>query len=180
MSTTTTPTVSALRAMSKPELIAFGNGYCLFEHLDTTEVEAMTKTALINEVRGAFARIEVEQEHVAAATDTVAKSVAEVIGLDAAPAKRTRGRKAAAAEVPAEAVTTTTVEDDRALVAARRKLEAASTAHVDAVSAERKARAARTRAMVAMKEAGASYAQVAEVVGMTPMSARAAILGGAK
>lgn len=79
------------------------------------------------------------------------------------------------ADVPAEAVTPAKV--DRKLEAAKSKLAAASTALDEALAAERKARAARAKAMVAMRDAGASYAQVAEVVGMTPMSARAAILG---
>ena len=40
-----------------------------------------------------------------------------------------------------------------------------------------KARAARTKAMTAMHVAGASYAEVGKVVGLSPMAARAAIVG---
>ena len=81
-----------------------------------------------------------------------------------------------ATEVPAEAVSPAPVKDNRKLAAARSKLEAASAALNEVLDAERKARAARASAMAAMYDAGASYAQVGEVVGMTAMSARAAII----
>jgi len=89
----TMPTKTQLRKMPKAELVEFAQAHCLLEHLDRAEVDAMTKAAVLAEVDGALLRIEVANDHEAMATDTVAKSVAEVIGLDAKPAKRARKAK---------------------------------------------------------------------------------------
>jgi hypothetical protein len=60
---------------------------------------------------------------------------------------------------------------------ARTSAERAQARLDKALAAVTEARAARNAAMSAMKAAGASYAEVGEAVGISPMAARSAILG---
>jgi hypothetical protein len=69
-----------LWSLHKGNLIAWATGRCLLEHLGTDEVAKLTKDQLVEECLGAILRAEVAEEHRAAATDTVARPVAEIIG----------------------------------------------------------------------------------------------------
>ncbi len=82
----TIPTKTARRKMAKAELLDWATGLCLLEHLDTAEAEALTKAELLNEIDGALLRIEISEEHRAAALDTTSRSAEELLGLAEAPA----------------------------------------------------------------------------------------------
>ena len=75
-------TPSKLNRLPKDEIVALAEGYCLLEHLDSAEVAAMTKKALLAEVSGALLRVSVM-------ADVNGTSTEAFLGIEepAAPAK---------------------------------------------------------------------------------------------
>lgn len=73
-------TKTAISKLSRDDLVVWATGRALLEHLDSAEINDKTKGDLVNEVMGALLRVEVAEDHHAAATDTVARPVDELIG----------------------------------------------------------------------------------------------------
>jgi hypothetical protein len=73
-------TQTAMWETDRAGLQAWATGRCLLEHLDPAEVDGLTKKVLIAEIQGALLRAEVAEDHRAAATDEVARPLAEIIG----------------------------------------------------------------------------------------------------
>lgn len=91
-------TRSALGKLSRDELVAWATSCSLLEHLSEDDLAALgTKAKVVAEVTGALLRVEVAEDHRAAATDEVARPVAELIGFTPAarPAKPAKAAKAA-------------------------------------------------------------------------------------
>lgn len=94
--TTTLPTRTEIRKLTKPALIDFARSHSLLEHLSDVELDTMNKPALLAEVFGTFDRIDVENDRTALATDTVAKSLDETLGFDEPAKKAPKSKKATA------------------------------------------------------------------------------------
>lgn len=84
MSTSTLPNRTAIRKMTKPDLLAFASSHCLIEHLAPAAAAELSKPELLDEVFAAMLVIEVQNDREAFATDTVSKSVAETLGYTSA------------------------------------------------------------------------------------------------
>lgn len=80
-------TKTAMHLTERAGLEAWAEQHSLLEHLDRAEIAKLSKKALIDEIQGALLRVEVFEDRMALATDTVARPVEEIIGVVApAPA----------------------------------------------------------------------------------------------
>lgn len=70
-------------SLHRDNLITWAKGLCLLEHLSDEEIDKANKERLVVECLGAILRAEVTEEHYAAAHDTVARPVGELIGWPA-------------------------------------------------------------------------------------------------
>ncbi|HMG41159.1 MAG TPA: hypothetical protein VK611_07500 [Acidimicrobiales bacterium] len=106
-------TKSAIGKLSRDELVAWATSCSLLEHLTEDDLAALgTKGKVVDEVTGALLRAEVDEDRRAAATDEVARPLAELIGFTppvkpAKAAKAIKATKQAAArpEAPASPLT---------------------------------------------------------------------------
>jgi len=72
-------TKSAIGKLTREELVTWATSRCLLEHLDTAEVNALSKSKLLDQVMGALLFAEVAEDHYAAGHDTVARSLDDLI-----------------------------------------------------------------------------------------------------
>lgn len=66
-------------SLHRDNLIAWAKGRCLLEHLDDEEIAKLNKGGLVEECLGAILRIEVAEDHRAAATNTEARPIRDLV-----------------------------------------------------------------------------------------------------
>lgn len=72
-------TRTGLWSLHKSALRTWATGRCLLEHKGADELDAMTKDQLVDEILGVLLYIEVQEDRRALATDTLARSVEEIV-----------------------------------------------------------------------------------------------------